>query len=66
MDMAAAEVTATVAPAAMSAATAMTATAMSAATAPRKCAAGKDERKHGNRHDKSGHWHAPADFPRKR
>jgi hypothetical protein len=49
--------------AAMSAAPAMTSAAVSAATAPTKCAAGKDDRKHGGCHDKPRHWHTPADFP---
>jgi hypothetical protein len=73
MEVAAAEMatpevgTAEMATAEMSAAPAMTSAAMtsaavSAAPAPRKRAAGKDDRKHGDCHDKPGHWHPSADF----
>jgi len=50
-EMAATEVPATV-----------TATAMAAAPVSGKCAAGKDDRKHGDCHDNPGHWHPPGIF----
>jgi hypothetical protein len=67
-EMAATEVaTAKMAASEMAAAPAMTSAAVSAATVsaaapPRKCAAGKDDRKHGDCHDKPGHWHPSAEF----
>jgi hypothetical protein len=39
--------------------------AMTAAAAPRKCAARKGDREHGNCQDKPGHRHPPADFSAK-
>jgi hypothetical protein len=61
-EMSAPEVTTAKMAAAVATAPAMTSTAMAATTAPRKCAAGKDDRKHGDCHDKPGHWHPSADF----
>ena len=61
-EVATAEVTAAVASAAAMATTAVS----TAATAPRECAAGKDDRKHGDCHDKPRHWDSPAGFPREK
>jgi hypothetical protein len=61
-EVAAPEVTTAKMAAAVATTPAMTSTAMAATTAPRKCAAGKDDRKHGDCHDKPGHWHPSADF----